>query len=230
MQRILIVEDELDMADMIGFNLERAGYEVIKAHDGIEGTEAARRECPDLIVLDIMLPLRDGYAVMSELRRDARTVAIPVIMLTARSQTQDRIQGLKAGAEDYLIKPFSPKELVLRIQAVLRRVDAPPSAVDLIHGPFRFDRNLFRFYIDDNPVELTSTEFKLLLFLCERVDQPQDRNDLLRAVWDYADDTNSRTLDTHIKRLRQKLTPYGRWIETVRGIGYRAVALGRPQP
>lgn len=221
MQRILIVEDELDMADMVGFNLQRAGYEVSKAHDGVEATEAAKRECPDLIVLDIMLPQRDGYAVMKELRRDTRTAAIPVIMLTARSQTLDRIQGLEAGADDYLVKPFSPKELVLRIQAILKRVDAAPGAVDFIYGPFRFDKNLFKFQIDNNPVELTSTEFKLLLFLCERVDKPQDRNTLLRAVWDYADDNQSRTLDTHIKRLRQKISPYGRWIETVRGIGYR---------
>jgi len=221
MQRILIVEDEPDMADMIGFQLQRAGYEVIQAHDGIEGNEAAWRECPDLIVLDIMLPLRDGYAVMGELRRDTRTAAIPVIMLTARSQTLDRIQGLEAGADDYLIKPFSPKELVLRIQAILKRVDAAPGAVDFIYGPFRFDKNMFKCHIDNNPVELTTTEFKLLLFLCERVDKPQDRNTLLRAVWDYDDDNHSRTLDTHIKRLRQKISPYGQWIETVRGIGYR---------
>jgi len=221
MQRILIVEDELDMADMIAFNLKRAGYEVIKAHDGIEGTEAARRVCPDLIVLDIMLPLRDGFGVMSELRRDEHMAAIPIIMLTARSQTKDRIQGFEAGATDYLIKPFSPKELVLRIQAVLKRMASPRGAVDLIYGPFRFDKNLFKFYIDNNPVELTSTEYKLLLYLCERTDQPQDRNDLLRTVWDYDDDNHSRTLDTHVKRLRQKIHPYGRWIETVRGIGYR---------
>ena len=221
MQRILIVEDEPDMADMIGFNLQRAGFEVCQAHDGIEATEAAMRECPDLMVLDIMLPQRDGYAVMRELRRDARTAAIPVIMLTARTQIVDRIQGLEAGADDYLVKPFSPKELVLRIQAILKRVDAAPGAVDFIYGPFRFDKNLCKFQIDNNPVELTSTEFKLLLFLCERVDKPQDRNTLLRAVWDYSDDNQSRTLDTHIKRLRQKISPYGRWIETVRGIGYR---------
>ena len=118
MQRILIVEDELDVADMIGFSLQRAGYGVIKAYDGVEGTETAKRERPDLIVLDIMLPRRDGYAVMSELRRNVCTDAIPIIMLTARSQTNDRIHGLEAGADDYITKPFSPKELVLRIQAV----------------------------------------------------------------------------------------------------------------
>lgn len=219
MQRILIVEDEPDMADMIGYNLQRAGYEVIKAHDGVIGTETARRVCPDLIILDIMLPHRDGYAVMSELRRDARMSIIPVIIVTARTQTKDRIQGLEAGADDYLTKPFSPKELVLRIRAVLKRTEAPGS-VEFVSGPFRFDKNVLKFYLVGNPVELTSTEFKLLLFLCERFGEPQERSDLLRAIWDHDDDSHSRTLDTHIKRLRQKITPYDTWIQTVRGIGY----------
>ena len=126
MHRILIVEDERDIADLIGFNLQRAGYEILKAHDGIEGTELALRERPDLILLDLMLPGRDGYAVFRELRRDPRTANTPVIMLTARAQTEDRIQGLEAGADDYLTKPFSPKELMLRVQAILERMEAPP--------------------------------------------------------------------------------------------------------
>jgi two-component system phosphate regulon response regulator PhoB len=221
MQRILIVEDEQDIADLIGFNLERAGFEVIKAHDGIEGTEAAFREIPDLIVLDLMLPGRDGYGVFRELRRDSRTARIPVIMLTARAQTEDRIQGLEAGADDYLTKPFSPKELLLRVRAVLKRADAPPGAVHFTHGPFRFDKNAVKFYLDNEPVELTSTEFKLLLYFCERPGKPQDRNELLRVLWGYSDAAHSRTLDTHMKRLRQKLGTHGSWIETVRGVGYR---------
>ena len=221
MHRILIVEDERDIADLIGFNLQRAGYEVIKAHDGIEGTELALRERPDLILLDLMLPGRDGYSVFRELRRDARTVNTPVIMLTARAQTEDRIQGLEAGADDYLTKPFSPKELMLRVQAILKRADAPPGAVDFTYGPFRFDKNSLKFYLDNDPTELTATEFKLLLFLCERSGKPQDRNDLLRIVWGYSDATHSRTLDTHMKRLRHKLGSHGSWVETVRGIGYR---------
>jgi two-component system phosphate regulon response regulator PhoB len=221
MHRILIVEDEQDIADLIGFNFQRAGYEILKAHDGITGTEVALRERPDLIVLDIMLPGRDGYAVFRELRRDPRTTNIPVIMLTARAQTEDRIQGLEAGADDYLTKPFSPKELMLRVQAVLKRADAPPGTVDYTCGPFRFDKNALKFYLANEPAELTSTEFKLLLYLCERCGKPQDRNELLRVVWGYSDATHSRTLDTHMKRLRQKLGAYGSWIETVRGIGYR---------
>lgn len=220
MHRILIVEDEQDIADLIGFNLQRAGYEVLKAHDGLEGTEMAKRERPDLIVLDLMLPGRDGYGVFRELRRDSRTVDIPVIMLTARAQTEDRIQGLEAGADDYLTKPFSPKELMLRIQAILKRSDGPPGSVDFTHGPFRFDKNALKFYLNNEPAELTSTEFKLLLFLCERPGKPQDRNDLLRTIWGYSDAAHSRTLDTHMKRLRQKISPHDSWIETVRGIGY----------
>ena len=220
MHRILIVEDERDIADLIGFNLQRAGYEVIKAHDGVEGTELALRERPDLILLDLMLPGRDGYSVFRELRRDTRTVNTPVIMLTARAQTEDRIQGLEAGADDYLTKPFSPKELMLRVQAILKRSEAPPGTVDFTYGPFRFDKNSLKFYLDNETTELTATEFKLLLFLCERSGKPQDRNDLLRTVWGYSDATHSRTLDTHMKRLRQKLGIHGSLVETVRGVGY----------
>ncbi|MGJ8642209.1 MAG: response regulator transcription factor [Luteolibacter sp.] len=221
MQRVLIVEDEVDIADLVMFNLQRAGYEVIKAHDGIRGTELALTERPDLIVLDLMLPGRDGYSVFREVRRDARTAHIPVIMLTARAQTEDRIQGLEAGADDYLTKPFSPKELVLRVNAILKRSEAAPGSVEFEYGPFRFDKNSVRFYLENEPEDLTSTEFKLLLYLCERAEKTQDRNDLLRTVWGYRDEVHTRTLDTHMKRLRQKLGSHGAWVETVRGIGYR---------
>ncbi|HEY8932995.1 MAG TPA: response regulator transcription factor [Rariglobus sp.] len=220
MQKILIVEDERDIADLIGFNLERNGYTVVKAYDGISGTEVALRERPDLIILDLMLPGRDGYGVFKELRRDARTTQIPVIMLTARAQTEDRIQGLEAGADDYLTKPFSPKELMLRVGAVLKRADGPPGTVEFSYGPFRFDKNALKFYIEGEPVDLTATEFKLLLYLCERGGKPQDRNELLRTVWGYSDEVHSRTLDTHMKRLRQKLGSHGTLVETVRGVGY----------
>ena len=220
MQRVLIVEDEVDIADLVMFNLQRAGYEVLKAHDGIAGTEMAIRERPDLIVLDLMLPGRDGYSVFREIRRDARTSNIPVIMLTARAQTEDRIQGLEAGADDYLTKPFSPKELVLRVNAILKRTDSSPGVVEYEFGPFRFDKNSVKFYLENEPLDLTSTEFKLLLYLCERSGKPQDRNELLRVVWGYSDEVHSRTLDTHMKRLRQKLGLHGALVETVRGVGY----------
>jgi len=220
MQKILIVEDERDIADLVGFNLERAGYEVLKAHDGISGADIAIHERPDLVILDLMLPGKDGYGVFKELRRDSRSRDIPVIMLTARAQTEDRIQGLEAGADDYLTKPFSPKELMLRVQAVLKRSDGPPGSVEVTYGPFRFDKNSLKFYLEGHPVELTSTEFKLLLFLTERAGKAQDRNDLLRTVWGYSDEVHSRTLDTHMKRLRQKLGEHAAMVETVRGIGY----------
>jgi two-component system phosphate regulon response regulator PhoB len=221
MQKILIVEDERDIANLIGFNIERAGFGVLMAHDGIAGAEIAKHERPDLIVLDLMLPGKDGYAVFKDLRRDARTRSIPVIMLTAKAQTQDKIEGLEAGADDYITKPFSPKELLLRIRAVLKRADAPPGSAEFVCGPLRFDKNNVSFYLDGEAVELTATEFKLLLFLAERAGRVQDRNDLLRTVWGYSDEVHSRTLDTHMKRLRQKLGERAAMIETVRGIGYQ---------
>ena len=157
MQKILVIEDEVDIADLIRYNLERAGYEVFKAHDGITGTEACIKERPDLVVLDLMLPGRNGFAVFKEIRRDARTSHIPVIMLTAKAQTEDRIQGLEAGADDYLTKPFSPKELVLRVNAILRRADSAPGLVEFQFGPFRFDKNAVKFYLDNEPLDLTAT-------------------------------------------------------------------------
>ena len=225
MQRVLIIEDERDIADLIGFNLERAGFEVIKAHDGIEGTNMALHQSPDLLILDLMLPGKDGFSVFKEIRRDARTRDVPVIMLTARAQTEDRIRGLELGADDYLTKPFSPKELMLRVQAVLKRSDSAPNNATFTHGPFSFNKNDHKFYLNGEPVELTSTEFKLLTYLSQRPGKPQDRNDLLRIVWGYSDDVHSRTLDTHMKRLRQKLGEHAAMVETVRGIGYRVSSL-----
>ena len=224
MQKILVVEDEVDIADLIRYNLERAGYQVFKAHDGITGTEVCIKERPDLVVLDLMLPGRNGLGVFKEIKRDARTSHIPVIMLTARAQTEDRIQGLEAGADDYLTKPFSPKELVLRVNAILRRAEGVPGLVEFQYGPFRFDKNTVKFYLENEPLDLTATEFKLLLYLCERAGKPQDRNDLLRTVWGYCDEVHSRTLDTHMKRLRQKLGEHGALIETVRGVGYQVAS------
>lgn len=221
MQRILIIEDEADIAELIAFNLKRQGLEVDKALDGITGIEMAMLHQPDMIILDLMLPGKDGFEVLKEVRRDSRTRSTPVLMLTARSQVEDRIRGLEAGADDYLTKPFSSKELMLRVQAILKRVHANPGNVVFNHGPFRFDKNSQQFYLNNEHVELTSTEFKLMLYLCERAGTPQDRNVLLSDIWSYSDTAQSRTLDTHMKRLRQKLGDHGSWIETVRGIGYR---------
>lgn len=221
LQKILIVEDEVDIATLISFNLERAGYEVDMVHDGREGLEKILKEQPDLVILDLMLPGMDGHAVLKEMQRDTRSHAIPVLMLTAKGQTEDRIRGLESGADDYLTKPFSPKELILRVQAIIKRNRSTPGSVVFSFGPFRFDKNSLTFYLNEEPLALTATEFKLLLYLCQRAGQTQDRNDLLKVVWGYNDDVHSRTLDTHMKRLRQKLGAEGSLIETVRGVGYQ---------
>lgn len=223
MQKILIIEDEVDIAELIGFNLQRNQFEVQMAHDGLDGLNKAFSYEPDLIVLDLMLPSLNGIELNKELKRDPRTRDIPVIMLTAKAQTEDRINGLETGADDYLTKPFSPKELVLRTQAVLKRTSTKSSGTVLKHGPFKFDKNNLSFYLDGQLEDLTSTEFKLMIYLCERVNAPQDRSTLLKEVWGYSDDVHSRTLDTHMKRLRKKLEPHANYLETVRGVGYRIV-------
>jgi len=221
MEHILIVEDEIDIAQLVSFNLERAGYSVDIVHDGREVLEKILKDQPNLVILDLMLPGMDGYQILKEMQRDTRSHSIPVLMLTAKSQIDDRIKGLELGADDYLTKPFSPKELILRAQAILKRNRATPGSVIFSLGPFRFDKNNLAFYLNEEPISLTSTEFKLFLFLCQRPGQAQDRNDLLKVVWGYSDDVHSRTLDTHMKRLRQKLGDESSIIETVRGVGYR---------
>ena len=218
--KILVVEDEVDIATLVCFNLQRVGYAVDMAHDGREGLEKILKEQPDLVVLDLMLPGMDGFSILKEMQRDIRANTIPVLMLTAKSQIDDRIRGLESGVDDYLTKPFSPKELILRVQAILKRNKATPGSVIFSFGPFRFDKNNLSFYLNEEPLQLTSTEFKLLLYLCQRAGQPQDRNNLLKVIWGYNDDVHSRTLDTHMKRLRQKLGDEASFIETVRGIGY----------
>lgn len=221
MEKILIVEDEPDIAELIAFNLTRAGFEVTKAGDGISGVDKAFSENPNLIILDLMLPGKDGIAVFRDLKRDPRTSRTPVLMLTAKAQTEDRIKGLELGADEYMTKPFSPKELILRVKNLLNRSAPLPAAYEIKVGPFRFDKNALVFYLEQQPIDLTSTEFKLLLFLCERPGKSLSRGDLLRTVWGYSDDVHSRTLDTHMKRLRQKIGRFASSIETIRGVGYR---------
>ncbi|MGB1937470.1 MAG: response regulator transcription factor [Akkermansiaceae bacterium] len=221
MQSVLVIEDEEDIADLVAFNLRRAGYQVETASDGIKGLGAAKALLPDLIVLDLMMPGMDGISLFKELKREPATRVIPVIMLTARGQTEDRIRGLEVGADDYMTKPFSPKELSLRVANLLKRSGQPASGAELECGPFRFVKNSLHFYVDGELVDLTATEFKLMLFLCERLDVPQSRHDLLVEVMGYSDEVYSRTLDTHIKRLRRKLGEHADLLETVRGVGYK---------
>lgn len=221
MYKVLIAEDEADIRRLISFNLERESYDTLLAGDGEEAVLIAYNKIPDLIILDLMLPKMDGFSVFKELRLDSRTKDIPVIMLTAKAQLDDVIAGLEMGADDYLTKPFSPKELVLRVKALLKRVKTSKGSTIVKSGKIRLDKNTLHCFIEDKKIDLTPTEFKLLLLLIERVGNAQNRSDLLREVWGYRETANSRTLDTHMKRLREKLGELSRCIETVRGVGYQ---------
>jgi two-component system phosphate regulon response regulator PhoB len=222
-ERVLIVDDEADIVALVTFHLARAGYRVSTASNGRDALAAARQERPALIVLDLMLPGVSGYEVLEQLRASEVTRDIAVLMLTARREEPDRIRGLSLGADDYLTKPFSPQELVLRVGAILRRVNAPPMAsADVVAaGPLQIHRAEHRVTVDGREVELTPTEYKLLLLLAERRGRVQDRAQLLERVWEAAPDIQTRTVDMHVQRLRAKLGPAGELIETVRGFGYR---------
>ena len=224
MQTILIIEDEIDIAELIGFNLERNQFIPEMAHDGQAGIDMAYQTQPDLIILDLMLPKKDGFTVFKELRNDERTRNTPVLILTAKAQTEDRIAGLEIGADDYLTKPFSPKELILRIKAILKRHTKGNSSSLFECPPFKFNKSTLQLFSDKEFIDLTATEFKLMLYLCERANAPQDRYTLLKEVWGYHDEVNSRTLDTHMKRLRQKIGTHADLIQTVRGVGYQIVS------
>ena len=221
MYTVLIAEDESDIRQLISFNLERESMDTLLAKDGAEAFEIAKEKGPDLIILDLMLPKMDGFTVFKELRLDSRTKDIPVIMLTAKAQLDDVITGLEMGADDYLTKPFSPKELVLRVKALLRRIKTTTANSVINSGKFRLDKNSLHCFVSGEQIDLTPTEFKLLILMVEREGTVQNREDLLREVWGYRDTANSRTLDTHVKRLREKLGDLSRCIETVRGVGYQ---------
>ena len=222
-ERILIVEDEPDILALVTFHLAKAGYRVSTATNGSDGLRAAREDRPTLIVLDLMLPGLSGFDLIERLRADSATRDIAVLMLTARREEADRIRGLSLGADDYLTKPFSPQELVLRVAAILRRTTAAAASPGdrLVIGPIAIDRAAHRVAIDGNDIELTPTEYKLLLMLAERRGRVQGRAQLLETVWDAAPDIQTRTVDMHVQRLRAKLGPAGELIETVRGFGYR---------
>jgi len=221
--RVLVVDDEPDITALVAYHLAKAGYRVATASNGREALAAAREERPDLLVLDLMLPGASGYDVLAELRRRDETKDIGIILLTARREEPDRIKGLSLGADDYIPKPFSPQELVLRVRAVLRRLAAPAVAAGgvLKAGPILLDRTAHRVTVDGAEVELTATEFKLLSMLVEREGRVQSRAQLLEAVWRAQPDIQTRTVDMHVQRLRQKLGKAGDCIETVRGAGYR---------
>jgi len=222
-ERVLVVDDEADIVALVAFHLVKAGYRVSTASTGPDAIAAARQERPALIVLDLMLPGASGYDVLEQLRAQPATREIAVLMLTARREEPDRIRGLSLGADDYLTKPFSPQELVLRVGAILRRITAGgvgPTDI-LTIGPIAIDRAEHRVSVDDAAVELTPTEYKLLLILAERRGRVQSRAHLLETVWEAAPDIQTRTVDMHVQRLRSKLGRGGDLIETVRGFGYR---------
>jgi len=221
--RILVVDDEPEIVALVAYHLAKAGYRVSTASSGQDALELARRDRPSLIVLDLMLPGMSGFDVLEQLRADDSTRDMAVLMLTARREEPDRIRGLSLGADDYLTKPFSPAELVLRVAAILRRTGnvVPSSADALVIGPLQIDRAAMTVRVNGEHVELTPTEFKLLLTLAERRGRVQGRGHLLETVWEAAPDIQTRTVDMHVQRLRTKLGSAGELIETVRGFGYR---------
>ncbi len=222
--RILVVDDEPDAIELIEFNLKAAGYEVTSAADGDEALKKARAVLPHLIILDLMLPGVDGLAVCKQLRRDERTAPIPIIMLTAKAAEIDRVLGLELGADDYVTKPFSPRELVLRVKRLLRSEPAPAAETDrIVWKELCVDVPRHRATVKGKPLDLTATEFKLLTILAQRRERVQSRERLLQDVWEYDRLIDTRTVDTHIRRLREKLGQAAKYLETVRGVGYRFV-------
>jgi len=219
---VLVIEDEADVLELVRYNLAKAGFRVLEASDGSVGLRTALEQKPDAIVLDLMLPELPGEEVCRKLKETASTASIPVVMLTAKAQAEERIAGLEMGADDYVAKPFSPRELVLRVQAVLRRLRSGGSG-RLVAGPFDLDRGTLEVRLDGERLDLTSIEMKLLVTLLENGGRVLSRESLLRSVWGYRNPGESRTVDTHMRRLRGKLGRYANWLQTVRGKGYRFV-------
>ncbi len=221
--RVLIVEDEPDIRDLLVFHLEREGYQVVQSRSGPEALRLARATPPDLVLLDLMLPEMDGLEVCRRLRQDPATMALPIVMLTARGDEVDRVLGLELGADDYVVKPFSPRELVARIRAVLRRTRPPAGAAPLVIGGLAIDAAAHQVTVDGAAVSLTRKEFDLLRALAEARGRVLSREYLLDHVWGYtaAGEIESRTVDVHVRRLRQKLGAEGQRIGTVTGVGYR---------
>jgi two-component system phosphate regulon response regulator PhoB len=227
MSRILVIEDERDLQQVLAYNLRKEGHEVLQALDGAEGLRAVRAYKPDLVLLDLMLPDLPGTEVCKALKADPSTGAIPVFMLTAKGEEIDRVLGFELGAEDYVVKPFSVRELLLRVQAILRRVQSAksPQPKDVVtFGRLRIDPAAHRAWVDDQEIQLTAIEFRLLGLLYERRNRVQTRASLLEDVWGLQADTETRTVDTHVKRLREKLGAAEAYLETVRGVGYRFAA------
>jgi len=222
MKTILIIEDERDLADLLAFSLDREGYRTFLAHDGPSGLGKAREFCPDLILLDLMLPGMSGTEVCKSLKSSDKTSRIPIIMLTAKGEEIDRVVGFEVGADDYVLKPFSTRELLLRVKAVIRRSSADATAGGIITiGAVSIDTDRHTVTVAGKRTELSAIEFKLLQTLAERVGRVQSREQLLKDVWGYSYAGDTRTVDTHLTRLRAKLGEGGELIRTIRGFGYK---------
>jgi phosphate regulon transcriptional regulator PhoB len=221
--RVLVVEDEPDISGLLAFHLEREGYQVVRSRNGVDALQQVWARRPDLVLLDLMLPGMDGLEVCRRLRQDPATAALPVVMLTAKGEELDRVLGLELGADDYITKPFSPKEVVARVRAVLRRSRAPAEAGPLAIGSLVIDVARHTVHVGGAPLLLTPKEFELLRTLAEVRGRVLSRELLLDRVWGYtaAGEIESRTVDVHVRRLRVKLGGEGRRIVTVKGIGYR---------
>ena len=227
MSHVLIVDDERDLAELIDFNLKSAGFSTYVASTGEEALSSARAQRPDLVLLDLMLPDMPGTEVCRQLRAGALTRDILIVMLTAKGEEADRVRGFEVGADDYVTKPFSVRELVLRLKAILRRSGPPrEDAASLLLGPLKLDIGAHRFYVESREVALTALEFRLLEYLMTRVGRVQTREQLLEEVWGLSSSLETRTIDTHVMRLRDKLGPARSFLETVRGVGYRIVVPG----
>lgn len=221
-ERILLVDDEPDLIELLRVNLDQQGYTVESAENGREALAAIRRNPPDLMILDLMLPDVSGTEIFRQVRADPRLSGIPIIMLTAKADEVDRVVGLELGADDYVTKPFSPRELTLRVRAVLRRrTPADSSTRILSHGSLSIDPGRHRCTVDREEIPLTAKEFDLLCKLMERPGRVMTRDRLLEEVWGSDVVVTTRTIDTHMKRLREKLGAAGSAIETIRGVGYR---------
>jgi two-component system phosphate regulon response regulator PhoB len=232
MAHIIVIEDETDLQSVLEYNLKQAGHTVSVAGRGQEGLRLAQQQKPDLVLLDLMLPDVSGTEVCRTLKSHNETKAIPVVMVTARGEEIDRVVGFEIGADDYVVKPFSVRELLLRISAILRRqqttdVMAAEGNPIVEFGRLRIDRGAHRIWVENQEVELTALEFRLLVTLYDRKDRVQTRSSLLDDVWGIQADITTRTVDTHVKRLREKLEAARDYIETVRGVGYRFV--GSPE-
>lgn len=217
---VLVIEDEPDVLDLLRLHLRKEGYVVLEASDGVSGLKAAREKLPAAIVLDLMIPEMNGEDVCRQLRERELTAKIPVIMLTAKARPEERVAGLELGADDYLTKPFSPRELILRLGLLLERSRSGGSGEILRVGPFELDRGAFEVRLKGRKLDLTGLEFRLLALLMEKRGQILSRETLLRDVWGYRNLSNSRTVDTHVRRLRGKLKPHDDRLETVHGEGY----------